>query len=65
MQSKSDRDSIDFSAVPTTDEDLEMLQSVRQLDQLDAQGYLDFLLTFTDRHPPTRAIPPRDEPFSL
>ncbi|HVS31155.1 MAG TPA: hypothetical protein VMS98_06845 [Thermoanaerobaculia bacterium] len=41
------------------------LLAVRKLNRLDAQQYLDFLLTFTERHPPTRAIPARHEPFSL
>ena len=65
MPSKSNRDPIDFSSVPTTADDVVTLLAVRKLNRLDAQRYLDFLLTFTERHPPTRAIPARHEPFSL
>ena len=65
MRSKSDPEPIDFSSVPTTPLDAQKLLEVRQLDRLNPQQYLEFLLAFIDRHPPTREIPPRHEPFVL
>jgi hypothetical protein len=65
MPSKKNRELIDFSSVPTTPEDLAMLEAVRALDRLDSHQYLEFLLAFSERHPPTREIPPRHEPFTL
>lgn len=58
-------DLIDFSSVPTTPEDLAMLRGVRELDRLDPQQYLEFLIAFSERHRPTREIPERHEPFVL
>lgn len=65
MPSKDSPDRIDFPNVPTTPEDVRMLQAVRKLDRMDARQYLEFLLAFGDRHPPTRQVPPRHEPFRL
>ncbi len=42
----NDEDLIDFSTVPTTPEDLAMLRAVRELDRLDPQQSLEFLIAF-------------------
>ena len=65
MRSNDDDDLIDFSRVPTTPEDNAMLARVRTLDTLDPQQYLEFLLEFSERHPPTREIARFHEPFVL
>jgi hypothetical protein len=65
MPSPDNCDPIDFSTVPTTSEDVEMLRTVRKLDRLGPAEYLEFLLAFSDRHPPGRDIPPKHEPFIL
>jgi hypothetical protein len=65
MRSKSVPEPIDFPSVPTTAEDIAALARVKEYDRMDAQQYLEFLLAFTDRHPPTREIPSRHEPFRL
>ena len=49
----------------TTAEDVAALNRVRELDRLDPFSYLEFLVEFSQRHPPTREIPSRHEPFRL
>lgn len=49
----------------TTAEDVAALERVRELDRLDPFSYLEFLVEFSRRHPPTRQVPPRHEPFRL
>jgi hypothetical protein len=65
MQSKDAPEPLDFPGVPTTAEDIAALSHVKAFDRMDPQQYLEFLLAFTDRHPPTREIPPNHEPFRL
>jgi hypothetical protein len=66
MPSRNNPDSIDFArGVITTAEDTEFLLRVRQLNRLDPWSYLEFLRSFAERHPPSREIPPRHEPFRL
>lgn len=66
MRSKSIPESIDFErGVITTPEDTEFLLRARQLNRLDPWSYLEFLRSFAARHPPSREIPPRHEPFRL
>jgi hypothetical protein len=49
----------------TTAEEIAALLAVRDLDRLDASQYLEFLRLFASRHPPSREIPERHEPFTL
>ncbi len=66
MPSIDNRDLKDlFAGVQTTVEEVEALEAVRRLDHLDPVQYLDFLKQFAPRHPPSREIPPRHEPFVL
>ena len=66
MQSKRTPDLEDFLAgMVTTPEDNAALEQVRSLDHLGPGEYLRFLMAFTERHPPTRQIPLRHEPFVL
>jgi hypothetical protein len=51
--------------VGTTAEDVAALLRVRSYDRLDPAAYLAFLEEFAAKHPPTREIPPRHEPFVL
>lgn len=66
MPSRNKADLEDFLAgTVSTQEDSEALHRVRALDTLDPVSYLQFLVTFSELHPPTREIPPRHEPFVL
>ena len=66
MPSTSSRDLEDFLAgAPTTSDDVAALERLRQHDRLDSRQYLEFLLAFAPRHPPSREVPPRSEPFRL
>ena len=66
MPSPSDPEGIDFErGVVTTAQDIEALDRLRRLNYLSPPAYLDFLLTFTSKHPPTRDIPENHEPFEL
>ncbi len=67
MRSRSaPSDLIDFErGVPTTAEDVAVLQRVRALNRLDPRAYLAFLESFASRHPVSREVPSRHEPFSL
>jgi hypothetical protein len=65
MGSKNAPDPIDFASVPTTSADLAALDESRLAVRLDPKHYLKFLEEFSKRHPPSREIPPKHEPFSL
>ena len=65
MPSGEESDRVDFSSVPTTAADVAALENARTHDRLDPRRYLEFLLAFSERHPPDREIPPRHEPFTL
>ncbi len=66
MQSKKSPELVDLERdIPTTSEDIAALDAVRRLDRMNAREYLEFLLAFSERHPPSRSIPPRHEPFEL
>ena len=65
MRSKSAPDLATFAPPDATGEDVEALTRVKVFDRMDPQQYLEFLLAFIDRHPPTREIPPNHEPFRL
>lgn len=54
-----------LDGVTTTPEDVEALARVRSLDYLEPVEYLRFLIAFSERHPATRDIPSRHEPFVL
>ena len=66
MPSNDNRDLNDFlGGLETTAGDTAALDAVRHLDHLDPVQYLSFLEQFARRHPPSREIPPRHEPFVL
>ena len=65
MRSNDNPERIDFSSVPTTAEDVAALEHARTQDRLDPKQYLEFLLTFSKRHPAGREIPERHEPFVI
>jgi len=66
MTSKNKPDLIDFgNAMKMTPEDIEMLWRVKQRDYMDPERYLQFLLAFTERHPPSRETSEGWEPFEL
>lgn len=54
-----------LDGVTTTRNDIAALEKARALDRLDPVHYLRFLKAFAPKHPPTREIPTRHEPFVL
>jgi hypothetical protein len=65
MPSKNTPDSIDLAGVPTEAADIAALEVARKLDRLEPLQFLEFLLAFSERHPPDGEIPPYHEPFVL
>jgi hypothetical protein len=68
MQSKKRVEPLDtFEAdVPITPADNEALWKIRELNRMNPDEYLEFLLTFTANLPPSRETnSDSDEPFSL
>ncbi len=66
MPSSDNRDLSHFlGGVETAPVEAAVLERVRDLDRLELVAYLHFLLQFAPRHPPSRELPERHEPFSL
>ncbi|HEX8155410.1 MAG TPA: hypothetical protein VF698_19910 [Thermoanaerobaculia bacterium] len=48
-----------------TAEDVAALRRMRELNRMDPDEYLAFLIAFSERHPPTREVTSWPEPFEL
>ena len=66
MRSNDNLDLAEFlTGMPTTAADIAALDRARAFNRLDPVEYLRFLEQFSAKHPPTREIPERHEPFTL